>query len=74
MKNPIVKICWYCKTPFDYERKTAHYCSDVCRVKDHKLKKEELENEIYKLGVKQRTDRIIESNNIYSKLKDEGKI
>lgn len=74
MKNPPVKICWYCKTPFAYERKTAHYCSDVCRVKDHKLKKEEVEFEIFKLELKQRTDRINESVKIYIKLRDEGKI
>jgi len=58
MNDDKIKVCWNCFQVYHYERSTARYCSDSCRVQDNNKRAEEIRLATFKLALDQKYERI----------------
>ena len=70
MNEERIKVCWHCQKIYTFERNTARYCSDDCRVKDNNKKAEEIRLALYKLELDQKSERVIKSYHVLSEYKE----
>lgn len=70
MNEEKVQVCWNCFQIFQYQRKTARYCSDKCRVQDNKKRAEEISIGLLKLKLNQKGDRFLKAYRILEEYLD----